>query len=42
MIIIIKKDDHKIECQTNTMTFFKNCYNLIKNKTKQIMKLDYQ
>jgi hypothetical protein len=35
-----KIDNYKIERQINTKTFFQDYDNLIKNKTKQIMKLD--
>jgi hypothetical protein len=37
-----KIDNHKIEHQTNTETFFKDYNNLIKSKTKQIMKFGSQ
>jgi len=40
--MITKIDNHKIEHQTNTETFFLRLNNLIESKTKQIMKLDSQ
>jgi hypothetical protein len=40
--MITKIDNRKIECQTNTDTFFLDYDNLIENKMKQIMKFNSQ
>jgi hypothetical protein len=40
--MITKIDNRKIERQTNTDTFFLDYDNLIENKTKQIMKFNFQ
>jgi len=40
--MITKMNDRKIERQTNTEIFFKDYDNLIRSKTKQIIKLDSQ
>jgi len=40
--MITKMNDRKIERQTNTEFFLKDYDNLIKSKTKQIIKLDSQ